>query len=147
MADLPHPWNAYARLQHGLSRRRRVDEQSWGAETVLNQILASLQQGCSPSKDDIGRMGGTARRRERNRAHLRRVHLPASDVSPSPEDALVARDELSAMSSRLKKKDWTILSEVSAGCDYSEIAFMIGGTVEALRVRVCRIRKDLKKTA
>lgn len=147
MAELPHPWSAYARLSRGLSRRCCIDGQSWGAEAALNQILILLQQGGSPSQEDIGRMGATARRGERHRAHLRLVHLPASEFAASPEAAFAARDELTAISSGLTERDWTILSEVSAGRDYSEVASLVGGTVGALRVRVARIRKELKAAA
>lgn len=148
MAELPHPWSAYVRISRGLSRRCCIDDQSWGAEAALNQILTSLQQGQSPSLGDIGRIGATARRGERHRTRLRLTYLPASDdLAASPEEEFVVRDALDAISSRLSKRDWTILSEVSAGRDYGEVASLVGSTVGALRVRVLRMRKDLKKAA
>ena len=147
MAELPHPWSAYASLARGLSRRHCIDDQSWGAEAALNQILTSLQQGKSPSQEDIHRMGATARRCERHRAQLRVVHLPVSESAASPEAAFAARDELNAISSRLAERDWIILSEVSAGRNYGEVVSMVGGTVGALRVRVTRVRKELKAAA
>ncbi len=148
MAELPHPWSAYARLSRGLSSRCCIDDQSWGAEAALNQILTSLQQGQSPSLGDIGRMGATARRGERHRTRLRLVYLPASDdVAASPEEEFVAWDALDAISSQLSKRDWTILSAVSAGRDYGEVASLVGSTVGALRVKVLRMRKGLKKAA
>ena len=147
MAELPHQWSAYARVARGLSRRCCIDAQSLGAEATLNQILVSLEQGSSPSQEDVSRMGATARRGERHRAQLRLVHLPVSESYPSPEAAFAARDELKAISSRLTGPDWTILSEVSAGRDYGEVASLVGGTVGALRVRVARIRKALRAAA
>lgn len=148
MAELPHPWSAYYRLSRGLSRRCCIDNQSWGDEAALNHILTSLEQGQASGLDDIGRMGATARRGERHRAHLRLVHLPASDdVVASPEAEFVARDKLNEISSRLTQREWTILSEIGTGRDYSEVAALVGGTVGALRVKVLRIRKELKKAA
>jgi hypothetical protein len=42
MADLlPHPWDAYARLQAELSLSRCVTDHIWGTEAGLNCILAS----------------------------------------------------------------------------------------------------------
>ena len=147
MAELPYPWSAYARLSRGLSRRHFVDDQSWGAETALNQILTSLQQDILPNPEDISRMGATARRGERHRAQLRLIHFPVTESTASPEAALAARDELSAISSRLAERDWTILSELGAGRDYDEVASLVGGTVGSLRVRVARIRKELRAAA
>lgn len=147
MSELSYYWIVYARVSGGLSRRCCIDDQSWGAEATLNQILVSLEQNGSLSEEDVSRMGATARRGERHRAQIRLVHLPAYEPSPSPEAAFAARDELNAISSRLTGRDWTILSEVSAGRDYGEVASLVGGTVGALRVRVARMRKDLKKAA
>ena len=148
MAELPHPWGAYTGLARELSSRCRVDDQSWGAEAALNQILASLQQGQSPSLEDIDRTAATARRGERHRAHLRLVHFPASDdTAASPEAEFIARDKLNNISSQLTQRDWTTLLEIGAGSDYGEVASLVGGTAGALRVRVLRIRKELKEAA
>ena len=148
MAELRHPWSEYARLSRGLARRCCIDDQNWGAEAALNQILTSLEQGQSPSLSDIGRMGATARRGERHRTYLRLVHLDeTNDVTRAPEAEFIARDELIGISSRLSQRDWTILSELGAGSDYVKVTSLVGGTVGALRVRVLRLRKELKKAA
>jgi hypothetical protein len=147
MAVLPHPWSEYARLQRDLARKRGVDEQSWGTEAALDGILASIQQGNLPGDEDIARFAATARRRERNRAQLRLVHLDILDLAPSPEDEFIARDGLAAVQARVTTRDWTILTEVGAGRDYSEVAALIGASPGGLRVRVFQLRKRLAPAA
>ena len=150
MADLPHSWVAYGRLQVELSRGHRINVQSLGIEAALNHILASSQDNQLPSAEEASRAADTARRRERHRAHLRSVYLADTDnadVSPSPEDTVIARLGLNAIRSRVSEKDWTILSEVAAGRDYAEVAAVFGGTTGSLRVRVLRLRQRLAKAA
>ena len=45
MADLPHPWGIYARLQHNLRREHRIGDRSWGTEAGMDYIrfLARLR--------------------------------------------------------------------------------------------------------
>lgn len=143
MADLPHPWSAYARLQAELSRGDLIDDQSWGMEAALNRILDSIQHNQPLQAEQIVRTAASASKRERYRARLRLVHLASSDPPYHPEGALAARQELRVVYSNVSKREWTILREVAFGRDYAEVVSIMGGTQGGLRVRVLRLRQRL----
>lgn len=147
MADLPHPWDTYARLQSDLLCGRQITDQSWGTEAAMNRVLASLQDNKPPEPDEIARAAASERRRERHRAHLRLVHLSGDDVSPHPEDALAARHELHVVQSRVSERDWSVLCQVAAGYDYADLSSVNGGTPGNWRVRVLRLRRRLAAKA
>jgi hypothetical protein len=75
------------------------------------------------------------------------VYLADSDVSPHPEEALEARQELCIARSKVSKQDWTLLCQVAMGYDYTEVASVSGGTPGSLRVRVLRLRRQLTAEA
>lgn len=142
MADLPHPWGAYARLQSKLLHSRHIDDRSWGTEAALNRILISPDS--KPlTVDEIARTAASERRRERRRARLRLVYVAADDASHHPEDAPAARHELFIARSKVTKRGWTLLCQVAAGYDYVELAAARGKTPGCLRVRVLRLRRRL----
>jgi hypothetical protein len=39
MADLPHPWDAYLRLQAQLDRSTQIDERNWGLERAVRDVV------------------------------------------------------------------------------------------------------------
>ena len=143
MADLPHPWAMYARLQTEILRSSHVSSQSWGAEAAMNHVLAAIQDNRPPTSDEVARTAASARRQVRYRAHLRLIHLPANDTVLHPEDMLVARHELHAVRSKISEPDWSLLCQVAEGHGYAELASAIGGTPGCLRVRVTRLRRYL----
>ena len=147
MVELPHPWNAYASLQTSLRRGCRVDDRSWGTEAAMDRILVSLQDNHPLTSDEIVRAAASERRRERNRTRLRLVHLAGSELSPHPENAIAARQELGVARSKLSGGDWSVLRHVAEGYGYGELASAIGGTPERLRVRVLRLRRKLTAVA
>lgn len=146
MAEIPHPWRAYARLQQQARRSRRADARSWAFEAGLDYLLADSGR----SDDDgegVARAVSTARRREAHRdGTLRRV-AAESGVAPHSEAALHARLTLQAMKGRLARPDWDILCEVGTGRSYEEIAAVRGGTPGGTRVRVLRLRRGLARDA
>lgn len=147
MADLPHPWGAFGHLQAELLRGRCINNQGWGTEAALNRILASLQDNDPPTLEEITRTAANERRRERHRARLRHIYLPANDAPPHPEDALAARQELRSIRAKVSARDWTILREMAFGCDYAEVASIVGGSPGSLRVRMLRLRQRLRARA
>jgi hypothetical protein len=143
MAEIPHPWRAYARLQQQARRSRRADARSWAFEAGLDYILADS----GSSDEGVARAVSTARRREAHRdGTLRRVTAEWG-VAPHPEAALHARLTLQAMQGRLAGPDWDILCEVGTGRSYEEIAAVWGGTPGGSRIRVLRLRRALARDA
>jgi len=143
MADLPHLWDLYARLQGKSLRCHRVDNHSWGTEAAMGRILTSLEIDKPAAPDEISRAAASEERRERDRAYLRLVHFGGSEVSNHPEVCLAARQELRAAESKVSTKDWSILCQLAAGHNYAELAVANGGTPGSLRIRVLRCREHL----
>ncbi|MEA2755607.1 MAG: hypothetical protein QOJ54_1896 [Aliidongia sp.] len=141
MADLPHPWDLYARLQSSLWHERRVDDRSWGNEAGMTHILNS-PAGCPPTQHEVKRVVATTRRRERYR-DSRRTPMPEDVATPHPECGLHARHELATIQSNLDDRDWKLLTAAAIGFDYKEISRTRSTPQGALRVRVSRLRREL----
>lgn len=147
MADLPHPWDTYARLQAELSNGHRLTDQSWGTEAKLDAILLSLQTKTAITSNDLKRTAASERRRERHRAHLRLVYLGDDDMGAAPEEMLAAREGLRILQSRVLSQDWSVLCQLAEGYSYADVAARMHSTPGALRVRVLRCRQQLAKKA
>lgn len=141
MAELPHPWGVYARLQIKLAHRRQVDDRSWGLDAGLDRVLAEPDQ--PPTEDEIDRAVRSEGRRERYRAQLRRVHLAPENCATDPEAAVAARQTLRTAQAQVAIDDWMLLCAVGEGCEYGEIAAARNGSPGQLRVRVLRLRRKL----
>jgi hypothetical protein len=111
MADLPHPWGMYARLQNNLQREYRVGDRSWGTEAGMDHILAS---GVPPTEDEVNQVIATGRRRERHRGS-RRESLPEDIATAHPEHALSARSELAAIRRKVGDRNWDLLTALAVG--------------------------------
>src|SRR3990172_12962263 len=123
MADLPHPWDAYARRQEELSRKSLVDGQAWGLEAGLNLILASDPAVNPPSQVEIDRTVASAARLERYRAVLRAQYLEEEPVDLGSSLRIIeARQMLRLIKKSVPNPDWVLLCEVAAGHEYREIA-------------------------
>ena len=143
MAEIPHLWRAYARLQQQARQSRRADARSWAFEAGLDYLLEDHPGRADEGAEGVARAVSTARRREAHRdGTLRRVAVEW-DNSPHPEAALHARLTLDTIRSRLTGPDWDILCEVGAGRSYDEIAAVRGGTPGGSRVRILRLRRTL----
>jgi hypothetical protein len=138
MAELPHPWGAYRRLQSQLDASTKIDERNWGLESGLNEVLEGARTATFPPDEDIARAISSEARRERHRAHLRRKHLAQSDELPDPRSLIEARSDLSVIRSLVSAADWDLLIALGKGREYQEL-----GVPGRLRVRVLRLRRDL----
>ena len=142
MAEIPHPWRAYARLQQQARQSRRADARSWAFEAGLDYLLEDSGRA-DKGDEGVARAVSTARRREAHRdGTLRRVAVEWNNP-PHPEAALHARLTLETIRSRLTGPDWDILCEVGSGRSYDEIAAVRGGTPGGSRVRVLRLRRTI----
>lgn len=141
MADLPHPWGVYARLQAMLARRYQADDQSWGLDAGLDRLLTA--QNKPPGEEEADRAVRSENRRERYRAQLRRVHLVLEDRMADPEEVVAARRALRAAQMMVSHEDWALLCAVGEGHEYAEIAAAQGVSVGQLRIRVLRLRRRL----
>src|SRR5437868_1181451 len=110
MANLPHPWGMYARLQTNLRRDYRVGDRSWGTEAGMAHILESAS-GAPPTEDEVNQVVATNRRRERHRGS-RREPLLEDIAAAHPEGALTARRELAAIRRKVGDRNWEFLTAV-----------------------------------
>jgi len=140
MAELPHPWNAYLRLQTQLKDNTCIDDRNWGLEAGLNSITNTAGATSPVSDEGINRAIASEARRERHRALLRRKHLFRSEEACDPRQMLEARSNLRAIQSLLRARDWDLLVALGEGHEYQEL-----GSAGPLRVRVLRLRHDLPR--
>jgi hypothetical protein len=148
MADLPHPWDIYARLQAALSRGNHLSDQTWGTEAALDAILLSLQEKNPVTSDDLARIAASERRRERHRARLRLVHLTGGgEIGVDPDGALAAREGLRIARSKVSSRDWRVLCQLAEGYSYADVAAQTRSTPGNLRIRVLRCRQRLAARA
>ncbi|PZP44812.1 MAG: hypothetical protein DI601_11220 [Azospirillum brasilense] len=143
MAEIPHPWRAYARLQQQAGRSRRADVRSWAVEAGLDHLLGA-PVGAAEADEDVARAISAVCRREVHRGRILRRHAGGNNHR-HPEAALHARLMLEAIRSRLTEPEWDILCDIGAGRSYDEIAEARGGTPGACRVRVLRLRRTLSE--
>jgi hypothetical protein len=148
MAELPHLWRAYARIQQQLSGCTTLGHRAWGLEAALD-VLVSPEAGSSES--ELSRKIATAERRHRHRrARLRRY---AGDVheEASPRewiaDALDAEQILQRIRSVVTNVDWSALSGIAEGDSYAELAEVLETSSGALRVRIARVRRQVSSLA
>ncbi len=163
MADISQSWGAFARLQHKLSKTTRV-EHAAGLEVALNVILGPAYSIEAATEADFLRVAESAKRRERNRALLRRRYpgdLPTGaptveagsgddvrhgGLAPhgwSLDDNVHAQREFARLASQLAEGDLALLIGVAAGMSYEELALQHHASCSALRTRVTRLRHAL----
>lgn len=143
MTALPGPWDGYRHLQAALLRSTDVADHVWGTEATMNRILDSIEEKRPLAASEIDHAVTGEARREHQRRRVRCANLGRSVVSPQPEDALLARDALRVIRSRMSQQGWSVLSGVAAGYSYSEMAVATGATANSLRIRVLRFRRRL----
>jgi hypothetical protein len=142
MAEIPHPWRAYARLQQQVGQSIRADTRAWALEAGLDHLLG-VPAGVAEGDENVVRAVSTARRREAHRGGALRRHAEAWSGPRHPEAAVHARLALEAIRSRLAGSEWDILCDLGAGRSYDEIAEARGGTPGGCRIRVLRLRRTL----
>ena len=141
MANLPHPWDAYVRLQNSLGREHRLSDRSWGTEAGMAYILGEATAS-PPTQPEINQVVATSRRRERHHGS-RRASMPEHLTTPHPDSYLQARNELAVMRSRLSDRNWKLLATAGSGVDYKEIARRFSTSQGNLRVKVLRLRREM----
>lgn len=158
MAEVPHSWGAYARLQSRLSATTSI---TFGGalEAALNVIHQPDFSVEALADADLLRLAANAARQDRHRTALRRQAQTAaldeetaargsddggvSTGASSLDDQLHARRELQRIASRLPDDDWDLLTGAAAGISYGELAASLASTSAALRSRTCRLRRAL----
>jgi hypothetical protein len=158
MAEVPHSWDAYVRLQSKLSTTTSINY-AGALEAALNVIHQPDFSVETLDETDMLRLVANAARQERHRGALRRqAQTAALDEEPlargddsgtrstgasSLDDQLHVRRELLYIASQLPANDWDILTDVAAGISYNELAASHASTATALRSRVSRLRQTL----
>ena len=136
--DVSRPWCAYARLQIHLRRRSRLNDQTWGIEAGLNNLLDNFA-----SQADPGLAVEIGRARERHRRVLRtRFLLQDDEFDPKPN-----LDDREALRSILKTPDpidRSIAHATALGHASAEIGAALGLEPAAVRKRLDRLRARLK---
>lgn len=148
MAELPHPYGAYERLQDHSRSKTRLDHEYWGTDAALEALLNEPPGESVMQCADIERVVSTTARRERYRASLRATY--AATEQPA-EDALhrasEARQIMEIIQRRVANDDWMLLRAVAEGQKYAVLAERRGVTAGSLRVKVYRLREELAAVA
>jgi hypothetical protein len=144
MADLPHPWGAYLRLQDELRSSTQLNNRNRGLEAGLNSILETKTPVSAPKDADIDRAVASEARRDRHQAMLRRKYLPVGEPQSDPWPLIESRAQLRLIRAAVSASDWSLLLAVGLGYEYKEIA---GRDAAALRVQVLRLRRHVAKAA
>ena len=148
MAELPHPWRAYVRIQQQLSGCTTLGHHAWGLEAALNALVGP-EVVCSES--ELSRAIATAERRHRHRcAQLRRyagdVHEEVSPPDLIP-DSLNAEQILQRIRSVITDVDWSAVRAIAEGGSYADLAKALETSSGALRVRIARARRQMSSLA
>jgi len=129
MAELPHPWDAYASAQAQLSTRTTVGDRSWGLEAALNRFVGSMP----PDPAQLATVQASAERRARyGRALIVRNAAALNSEAPSAGAQMEARSDLIFLGRHLSAPDMATLLAVGLGHSAS---------TEAARQRVARARR------
>jgi hypothetical protein len=140
MAELPHPWGAYLRLQERLDQSGRLDDHNRALEAGLNSIVEAVATNTVATDAYVARVVASEARRERYRAALRRRYLSVDEPRIDPNPLIEARSALRLIQSTVTAPEFALLTHVAAGYEY-------GGSGGKLRVRVSRLRKRLAEVA
>ena len=129
MAELPHPWDAYASAQAQLSTRTAVGDRSWGLEAALNRLVVNMP----PGPDQLATVQASAERRARyGRALIARNAAALSGEAPSVDSQMEARSDLIFLGRHLFAPDMASLVGVGLGHSASS---------DAARQRLARARR------
>ena len=139
MAELPHPWDAYASYQNKLSKRSSVDDFTWGLENGLDKILACPSLADAPREKALRRVIASGARRSRYRKAL--IAQSADEVlTPSCEAGVEARSDIQHLQRVMCISDFRVLVAVGMGENQALIAEGEGVAAPALRARLARAR-------
>jgi hypothetical protein len=145
--DLPYPWNAYLKLQVELRDSQYVNRRGWGLEAGLDRLLQTPTEPLS--SEDVERVVSSAARKDLDRERLRRKWLstkgePSEGGAEREDAAFEARRRLRLVKTHVSPGDWEFLKAVAAGYRYEQIARTARTPAGALRVRACRLRRELR---
>ncbi|WP_105386501.1 hypothetical protein [Neorhizobium alkalisoli] len=142
MADLPHPWDAYASYQEKLSKRSSVDDLAWGLESALDKILDNPSATDVTRSDVLARVVANGARRNRyDKVLIKKFVEPATEsTTPSCEARIEVRSDIRHLQRVLSLSDFRMLLAVGAGEKQAAIAESEKIAAPALRARLARAR-------
>jgi hypothetical protein len=141
MAELPHPWGAYASYQDKLSKTSSVDDYAWGLESGLDSILACPSPAEAPGDEVIARTVASGARRSRYcKALIAKFAEAVMAPSPSDQGRIEARSDIQQLQRVLSIADFRMLVSVGQGVEQKLIAESEGVSAPALRTRIARAR-------
>lgn len=125
-------WGAYAHLQTQLRRRARVNDQTWGLEAGLDDLLLNPQADPSAAVE-------RGRARERHRRLLRTRYLHPDEAHDTKQD-LEDRETLRLILTIPDPVDRVIALATACGHTSPEIGAVLGLSPAATRKRLDRLR-------
>jgi hypothetical protein len=145
MKDQAYPWDSYAQLQAALMSNPLIDSHSWGIEAALNSILQSGPNSVSSTPEGIARNCGTAARRERARSVIRKRHYAelSADHTVDPVAMLDAQRSLRQIEKSVSAGQWAFIQAIGEGATCADMSLAEERTIGSIRVRLCRLRKQL----
>jgi hypothetical protein len=143
-------WAEIARLQNIL--RTASYDLAPTIELRIDRIIKRIADGDGAVEEDVQatkRAVATARRRERNRARLVRLHViaPAANdnilaVDRNQDSQYHARDALRQIMTQTSARDFTMIIHLAIGYNGPDVARLVGLSEDACRKRVSRLRAE-----
>ena len=145
MADIPLAWRDYAARQSDLKSRSSIDAFSWGMEEGLNFSLEGGNLDADPG--DVDRVVASAARRNRYARSLLAKHVRIGEEVHDPTSYLEARSSVSALQRSMPSDGLSLLVDLAAGAEYSDLAAQHRISAGALRTRAARARQRAREIA
>ena len=103
MAELPHPWDAYASVDSTSPARTAVGDRSWGFEAALNRLVISRP----PDPAQLAMVQASAERGARyGRALVARNVAALNSEAPSADAQMEARSDLIFLAAIFPRRTW-----------------------------------------
>lgn len=141
-------WSRYADLQQQNQQSQHLNDHTWGNESALNWLLASIANGTVPSNPAeldaaLKRAIASGGRLRRSRSSMLRRWAVESNaaVAHNPAEANI---ELAQIERSVEAGEASILFDAANGYTPREIAHRCASTPGAVRVRLMRLRRRLR---
>ena len=151
--NLSPAWEAFARLQEVLERKKIIMADVFADEEALTALADSFELG-EPSAEELGRRFYSLRRNRRRKHRCRRRLQDAVMTERGRQrdlritaNAFDDRDELEQLKRIVTEDNWSTFVSLADGTTVGELARVAGIPDVAFRVRLHRLRCQLRTVA
>ena len=142
---LPAHWQYYADRAHE-AHVGRADDFGHGREEQLWETLRVIERGEPFTNDCRSRLDRLPQNRAKKYRRLRRrLASMAPDLSKEQTSPVELNDTVANVRRAMSDAEWQVEYALATGRTYSEIALTLGITADALKIRVSRWRKRIRR--